>query len=131
MINRAIFLDFYIYFYVLYSTLLHLPPLRLQCVGGCWDRTQDSGNSGIGSQTLLHCKNMLAVFPSPAGMPLPKLSLDGNNFPVQESLVSGIPAGDGKTAIFFLQCTTRLDFILFQSMISLVTYHCRDVYKLF
>jgi len=28
-------------FYVLYATLLHLPPLRFQCVGGCWDRTQD------------------------------------------------------------------------------------------
>jgi hypothetical protein len=27
--------------YVLYSTLLHLPPLRFHCVGGCWDWTQD------------------------------------------------------------------------------------------
>jgi hypothetical protein len=25
--------------HVLYSTLLHLPPLRFHCVGGCWDRT--------------------------------------------------------------------------------------------
>jgi hypothetical protein len=25
---------------VLYSTLLHLPPLRFQYVGGCWDRAQ-------------------------------------------------------------------------------------------
>jgi hypothetical protein len=24
-----------------YSTLLHLPPLRFHCVGGCWDPTQD------------------------------------------------------------------------------------------
>ncbi len=23
-----------------YSTLLHLPPLRIHCVEGCWDRTQ-------------------------------------------------------------------------------------------
>ncbi len=31
------------FMYVLYSTLLHLPPLRFRCVfGGCWDRTQDS-----------------------------------------------------------------------------------------
>jgi hypothetical protein len=28
------FLDF---FYVLYSTLLHLPPLGFHNVGGCWD----------------------------------------------------------------------------------------------
>jgi hypothetical protein len=28
--------------YVLYSTLLHLPLLRFHCVGGCWDRTQNS-----------------------------------------------------------------------------------------
>ncbi len=26
-------------FYVWYSTLLHLPPLRFHCVGGCWIRT--------------------------------------------------------------------------------------------
>ena len=32
-----------------YSTLLHLPPLRFYCVGGCWDRTQAFG---IDSQTL-------------------------------------------------------------------------------
>jgi hypothetical protein len=39
-------------FYVLYSTLFHLPPLRVHCVGGCWDRTQDSCDYGIGCQTL-------------------------------------------------------------------------------
>jgi hypothetical protein len=27
---------------VLHSTLLHLPPLRFHCAGGCWDLTQDS-----------------------------------------------------------------------------------------
>ncbi len=30
----------------------HLPPLRFHCVGGCWDRTQDSCDFGIGCQTL-------------------------------------------------------------------------------
>ncbi len=29
---------------VLYSTLLHLPTLRFQCVAGCWDWTQDCYN---------------------------------------------------------------------------------------
>ncbi len=29
------------FFFVLYSTLLHLPPLRFHCADGCWDRTQD------------------------------------------------------------------------------------------
>jgi hypothetical protein len=28
---------------------------------------------------MLHCKKMLAVLPSPAGMSLTKISLDGNN----------------------------------------------------
>ncbi len=32
-INRGILLDFFI---CTYSTLLHLPPLRFHCVGGCW-----------------------------------------------------------------------------------------------
>ncbi len=39
-------------FHVLYSTLLHLPPLRFHCVGGCWDRSQDCCDFGTGSQTL-------------------------------------------------------------------------------
>ncbi len=39
-------------FYVRYSALLHLPPLRFLCVGRCWDRTQDSCDYGIGCQTL-------------------------------------------------------------------------------
>ncbi len=32
----------FFFFYARYSTLLHLPPLRFHCVGGCWDRTQDN-----------------------------------------------------------------------------------------
>jgi hypothetical protein len=32
----------------LYSTLLHLPPHRFHCVGGCWDRSQDNCDFGIG-----------------------------------------------------------------------------------
>ncbi len=31
-------------FFVLYSTLLHLPPLKFRCADGCWDRTQDRCN---------------------------------------------------------------------------------------
>ncbi len=36
--NSEIF-GFLFLLFVLYSTLLHLPPLRFHCVGGCWDRT--------------------------------------------------------------------------------------------
>jgi hypothetical protein len=39
-------------FFVLYSTLLHLPTLRFHCTDGCWNRTQDRCNWCIGSQTL-------------------------------------------------------------------------------
>jgi hypothetical protein len=46
------------------------------------------------------------IFPSPAGMSLTKLSLVGkNSFPTREGLVSDIPAGAGKIANLFLQCT--------------------------
>jgi hypothetical protein len=38
---------FFWIFPVLYSPLLHLPPLRFHCVGGCWDRNQDSSDFGI------------------------------------------------------------------------------------
>jgi hypothetical protein len=40
------------FFFVLYSTLLHLPHLRFHCVGWCWDRTQDRCNWCIGCQTI-------------------------------------------------------------------------------
>jgi hypothetical protein len=40
------------FFFVLYSTLLHLPPLRVHSADGCWDRTRDRCNWCIGSQTL-------------------------------------------------------------------------------
>ncbi len=52
----------------------------------------------------LHFKKRLAIFPS--GMSLIKLSLAGNNklFPAIESLVSDIPASDGKIATLFLHC---------------------------
>ncbi len=46
--QRVIFLMFS--FYVRYSTLLHLPPLRFHFVGGCWDRSKDSCDYGIGCQ---------------------------------------------------------------------------------
>jgi hypothetical protein len=39
--------DFFIIFSVLYSTLLHLPPVRFHCVGGCWNRTQYSCDFSI------------------------------------------------------------------------------------
>jgi hypothetical protein len=42
---------FYI-FYIRYSTLLHLPPLRFYCVGGRWHRTSDRWDFGIDSQML-------------------------------------------------------------------------------
>ncbi len=42
----------FFFFYVRYSTQLYLPPLRFHCVEGCWDRTQDSCDYGIGCQTL-------------------------------------------------------------------------------
>ncbi len=45
--------EFYLFFLTtVYSTLLHLPPLRLHCADGCCDRTQDRCNWCIGSQTL-------------------------------------------------------------------------------
>ncbi len=48
----------------------------------------------------LHCKKRLSFFLSSAGMSLAKLSLSGN----RESLVSDIPAGEGKKNRLFLQC---------------------------
>ncbi len=60
----------------------------------------------------------------PAGMPLTKLSLIGNNdviyklFPPRESLVSDIPAGDGNIEKLFLQCT-----VLQKVALDCLSYH--------
>ncbi len=40
----------FMYFFLLYSTLLHLPPLSFHCADGCWDRTPNRCNWYIGSQ---------------------------------------------------------------------------------
>jgi hypothetical protein len=47
-LNRGIFWIFFMCVPVLYSTLLYLPSVRFHCVGGCWDRTQDCCDFGIG-----------------------------------------------------------------------------------
>jgi hypothetical protein len=39
-------------FKIRYSTLLHLPPIRFHCIGGCWERAYDCSDFGIDSQTL-------------------------------------------------------------------------------
>jgi hypothetical protein len=46
------FFGFFFFYVLFFSTLLHLPLLRLHCVGGGWDRTQDCCDLGIASQTL-------------------------------------------------------------------------------
>jgi hypothetical protein len=42
----------FLIFFVLYSTLLHLPPLRLHRADGCWYRTQDRCSWCIGSMLI-------------------------------------------------------------------------------
>jgi hypothetical protein len=51
----------------------------------------------VSGHTLLDCKNRLMIFPSPAGIS-PKSPWQGiiKLFPARESLVSDIPARDGK-----------------------------------
>jgi hypothetical protein len=66
--------------------------------------------AAVGQICPPHCKKSFSIFPSPSRMSLTKLSLGGNYdviyklFLPRESLVSDIPAGDGKIDILFLQC---------------------------
>jgi hypothetical protein len=74
----------------------------------------------IGAKQVLlkmHCKKWLAVFSSPVGMSLTKLSLAVIKlFPARESLVSYIPARDRKTA----------NLILIVYQYNIILYHtCR------
>jgi hypothetical protein len=50
--HRHMNMEIGFFFYELYSTLLHLPPLIFHCVRGCWNRTEDCCDFGIGSQPL-------------------------------------------------------------------------------
>jgi hypothetical protein len=59
---------------------------------------------------FLHCKKKLAIFPSPAGMSLNKLSLGGKT--ADYSRHPDILAGDGKTAVPFF--TVYLQYLTFQ-----------------
>ncbi len=62
------FLDFS----VLYSTLLHLPPLRFHCVGRCCDRTQDSFDYGAALAVSRSYVNMyiFKVFSKSSSLPI-------------------------------------------------------------
>jgi hypothetical protein len=62
----------------------------------------------------VHCKKRFASFPSPAGMSLTKLSLDGNKFI--------IPAGDEKIVNLFLQCRRFLMQNFFQTKTNCEQY---------
>jgi hypothetical protein len=63
----------------------------------------------------IHCKKRLTIFPSPFGMSLTKLSLEGNKelFQARESLVNDIPAGDGKLANLFYSVEHSRLYIFF------------------
>ncbi len=53
LFNRGDFFKFP----AIYSTLLHLPPLRYHCVGGCWDAT-----SALAVRRSTHSARSLFVF---------------------------------------------------------------------
>ncbi len=67
----------------------------------------------------LHCKKKVSGFPVAAGMSLTKLSAAENNLIIpghgESGTVSDIPAGDGKTANLFSQCTLLFQSIMIQS----------------
>ena len=61
----------------------------------------------------LHCKKILAIFASPAGMSLTKLSLAGNNLIISGQEEFGyIQAGDGKIANLFYSVLSAKQFNL-------------------
>jgi hypothetical protein len=65
----------------------------------------------FGVDLYIHRKKKLREFPVPSRDVTTKLSLGGNNdvitefFPPRGSLVSDIPAGDGKLVNLFLRCS--------------------------
>ena len=68
-------------------------------------------DSFLGMNKALHRKKKVREFPVPSRDVTTKLSLGGNNdvitelFLPRESLVSDIPARDGKLVNLFLRCT--------------------------
>jgi hypothetical protein len=79
--------------------------------------TGETANRPGHENLCVHCKKRLAmIFPSPARdvtsqtLPWPGIS---RLFSARESWVSDIPAGDGKIANFFLQCTSMVFIIIY------------------
>ncbi len=71
---------------------------KLSLAGLVRGRNTEGSNCGAAWAAIVHCKKRLSIFLSSAGMSMTKLSLAGNNLiiPVRQSLVSDIPAGEGK-----------------------------------
>jgi hypothetical protein len=59
----------------------------------------------------MHRKKRLAISSSPAGMSLTRII---KSFPARESLVSGIPAGDGKISNLLYIVLLKLLLLLLQ-----------------
>jgi hypothetical protein len=76
---------------------------------------------------LLHRKKKVRKFPVPSRDVTTKLSLGGNNDVITEllpmgSLVSDIPAGDGKLVNLFLRCTLPPPTLTASPYLSLLAY---------
>ncbi len=75
----------------------------------------------VGCPSKLHRKKKVREFPVPSRVVTTKLSLSGNNDVITElflprgSLVSDIPAGDGKLVNLFLRCSLDSDFGTFRN----------------
>jgi hypothetical protein len=88
----------------------HIQPISHAGSGrSCWPGSTGQGTYEraelrlLGYSVGVHCKKRLAIFRPPAGMSLTSLSRGRNItlFPPRESLVSDIPAEDGKFETFF------------------------------
>jgi hypothetical protein len=73
----------------------------------------------------IHCKKELAIFPSCRDVTDQTLSGREKTklFPPRKSLISDIPAGDGKTANSFSQCRLNMELDL-QSLFLLHVHSC-------
>jgi hypothetical protein len=105
---------------------------RLLATTAIWVRIHKRRHE-LGQQTL-HRKKKVREFPVPSRDVTTKLSLGGNNDVITElflprgSLVSDIPAGDGKLVNLFLQCSLPKKRVFLLTSDAVYLKGCSTIY---
>ncbi len=117
------------FFYVLYSTLLYLPPLRFHCVGGCWIDPGTVATSPLAVKRSNHLTIVLIHLYKCLSLQC-TLCLWGGNFEVNRVMARGDGEKEKKNCNYHTLLPGSCRWHLFVSHLLLYAYLLTSPYLL-